>query len=40
LEANQEKFVTMETEYCDSCESESVCHAEEKIVLKQAAGGR
>lgn len=40
LEANQEKFVTMETEHCDSCESESVCHAEEKIVLKQAAGGR
>ncbi|AEG01484.1 serine O-acetyltransferase [Methylomonas methanica] len=40
LEANQEKFVMLETENCDSCESESVCHGDEKIILKQAAGGK
>ncbi|MCQ8130170.1 serine O-acetyltransferase [Methylomonas rivi] len=40
LEANQEKFVMLETENCGSCESEGVCHGEDKIVLKQAAGGQ
>lgn len=40
LEANQAHFVMMETDTCDTCESEGVCHGEEQIVLKQAAGGR
>ncbi|MCK9609450.1 MAG: serine O-acetyltransferase [Methylomonas sp.] len=40
LEANQERFVMMETDNCDSCESEGVCHGEEKVILKQAAGGQ
>jgi serine O-acetyltransferase len=40
LEANQEKFVVMESENCDGCEADAVCHAEETVLLKQAAGGR
>ncbi len=40
LEANQEKFVVMDTETCGNCEAESVCHGEEKITLKQLAGGQ
>jgi serine O-acetyltransferase len=40
LEANQERFVVMEPEHCDGCESDAVCHGEESLQLKQAAGGR
>jgi len=40
LEANQEKFVVLETESCGSCEAEGVCHGEEKMTQIQAAGGQ
>ncbi len=39
LENNQKRFVVALEETCGSCESESVCHAEEVVMLKQAAGG-
>ena len=39
LEANQEKFVVIQTEDCEQCESEGVCHGDESV-LKRAAGGR
>lgn len=40
LEANQEKFVVSETEDCSRCEAEGVCHGEDVVILKQAAGGQ
>ncbi|MDT4290242.1 serine O-acetyltransferase [Methylomonas sp. MO1] len=39
LENNQKRFVVAE-ETCGSCEAEGVCHGEEVVVLKQAAGGK
>jgi len=39
LEANQEKFVVIQAEDCEQCESEAVCHGDESA-LKRAAGGR
>jgi len=40
LEANQEKFVKLEAEDCDNCDAEGVCHGEEVVILKHAAGGQ
>lgn len=40
LEANQEKFVVLEADHCDGCEADGVCHGEDNILLKRAAGGR
>jgi serine O-acetyltransferase len=39
LESNQKRFVVAE-ETCGSCEAEGVCHGEEVVILKQAAGGK
>jgi len=39
LEANQEKFVVVKEDECDSCEADGVCHGE-KQVLKLATGGQ
>ncbi|MGR9074332.1 MAG: serine O-acetyltransferase [Gammaproteobacteria bacterium] len=39
LEARQEHFVVLEKENCESCEAEGVCHGEDIVTLKQAAGG-
>lgn len=39
LEDSQKRFVVAE-ENCASCEAEGVCHGEEVVVLKQAAGGQ
>ncbi|NOV32551.1 serine O-acetyltransferase [Methylomonas sp. ZR1] len=39
LENNQKRFVVAE-ETCGSCEAEGVCHGEDVVVLKQAAGGK
>ncbi|CAD6877661.1 Serine acetyltransferase (EC 2.3.1.30) [Methylomonas albis] len=39
LENNQKRFVVAE-ETCGSCEAEGVCHGEEVVILKQAAGGK
>jgi len=39
LENNQKRFVVASEETCGSCESEAVCHGEETVILKQAAGG-
>ncbi|AMK77506.1 serine O-acetyltransferase [Methylomonas methanica] len=39
LESNQKRFVVAE-ETCGSCEAEGVCHGEDVVMLKQAAGGK
>lgn len=39
LENNQKRFVVAE-ETCGSCEAEGVCHGDDVVVLKQAAGGK
>ncbi len=39
LENNQKRFVVASEETCGNCESESICHGEEPVMLKQAAGG-
>ncbi len=39
LENNQKRFVVAE-EACDGCEAEGVCHGEEIVILKHAAGGK
>jgi serine O-acetyltransferase len=39
LESNQKRFVVAE-ETCGSCEAEGVCHGDDVVVLKQAAGGK
>lgn len=39
LEDQQKRFIVAE-ETCGSCESESVCHGEDIVVLKQAVGGK
>ncbi len=40
LEAQQERLVVLHEDECVNCEAEGVCHGEEKVILKQAAGGR
>ena len=40
LEAAQERLVVLHAEDCGNCESEGVCHGEDTVILKQAAGGR
>lgn len=40
LEARQEEFFAPEADDCGHCEAEGVCHGEEVVILKQAAGGR
>ncbi|OAI20229.1 serine acetyltransferase [Methylomonas koyamae] len=39
LEHNQKRFVVAE-DTCGSCEAEGVCHGDEVVQLKQAAGGK
>lgn len=39
LEDNQKQFVKVSEETCADCESEAVCHGEDIVILKQAAGG-
>jgi len=39
LEDMQKHFVTVSAQACGDCEAEGVCHGEEQIILKQAAGG-
>jgi len=39
LENKQKHFVVAE-ETCGNCEAEGVCHGEEVVILKQAAGGK
>lgn len=39
LEDKQKFFVTVSAQSCGDCEADGVCHGEEEIVLKQAAGG-
>lgn len=40
LEAQQERLVVLHSDDCDGCDAEGVCHGEDKLILKQAAGGR
>ena len=40
LEAQQERLVVLQNDDCSNCEAEGVCHGEEAVILKQAAGGR
>lgn len=40
LEAQQERLVVLQNDDCSSCEAEGVCHGEEAVILKQAAGGQ
>ncbi|MGR8931065.1 MAG: serine O-acetyltransferase [Gammaproteobacteria bacterium] len=40
LEANQEKFVMAETDTCQTCDSDGVCHSEETVIVQHVAGGR
>ncbi|MDD4914096.1 MAG: serine O-acetyltransferase [Methylococcales bacterium] len=39
LEDRQSRYVLAAEETCGSCEAEAVCHGEENLILKQAAGG-
>lgn len=40
LEATQERLVVLHADDCGNCEADGVCHGEDTVVLKQAAGGR
>lgn len=40
LEAQQERLVVLHEDECGNCDAEGVCHGEDKVILKQAAGGR
>ena len=39
LENNQKRFVLTAEDTCGSCEAETVCHGDESLILKKAAGG-
>ncbi|QWF71273.1 serine O-acetyltransferase [Methylomonas paludis] len=39
LEDNQKRFVMAADGDCDNCEAEGICHGEEAVILKMAAGG-
>jgi len=38
LEDKQKRFVMASGEVCDDCESDGVCHGEERVILKAAGG--
>ncbi len=39
LEAGQQRFQVLNSESCGQCEAEDVCHGEDTMILKKAAGG-
>jgi serine O-acetyltransferase len=40
LELTQKRYVLASEELCGSCEADGICHGEDNLILKQAAGGQ